>query len=128
MDGIQSKQIPNRERHRNKWAPRVLRGGVTAFYQIGRGAVTITVLVTAIPVPILLGRDRQGRANSLPLSGAQLLSPKEPKCSEITLQIASREPRNNIHYCAWWLPACTEMSGKKLTKLKEGQGIAPATA
>lgn len=51
-----------------------------SFSPVGKGAVTITVLVTAIPVPMLLGRDRQGRANSLPLPGAQLLTPKELKC------------------------------------------------
>lgn len=36
---------------------RVLKGCVTAFQQLGRETVTITVLVTDIPVPMLLGRD-----------------------------------------------------------------------
>lgn len=80
LGGIQSKQIPNREVYWNKWTPTgCLKGCVIAFHKLSREAVTITVLVIDISVLILLGKIRQRRASSLPLPGAQLLTPNEPK-------------------------------------------------
>lgn len=80
LGGIQSKQIPNREVYWNKWTPTgCLKGCVIVFHKLSREAVTITVLVIDISVLILLGKIRQRRASSLPLPGAQLLTPNEPK-------------------------------------------------